>query len=199
MGRYQIRYDEPAKDNPYYLHTSAGGYNKAILIAGDSVLPNCVGYANGRLMEWGGVKKNEYPLVRDAARAVEDAKKFGLTVGTSPAVGAVMCWSGGSGGFGHVAFVEQVIDEQTVIITDSAYGGKRFRRYTITSANQWGKGGAYHFEGFIYNPYANTKAVLEFRVRMATGKLTKSYDYSGDGHYGLEDLLLLRKAVLKRG
>lgn len=199
MSRYQVRYSAPAADNPYYIHTSKGGYNPAILIGGDSVLPNCVGYANGRLMEWGGVKRCEFPLIHDAACAVDDAKNYGLRVGQRPAIGAVMCWSGGMCCYGHVAFVEQVIDEQTVIITDSAYGGDRFRRYKITSANQWGKGGAYHFLGFIYNPYANNKAVLEFRARMAAGKLTKSYDYSGDGHYGLEDLLLLRKAVMMRG
>lgn len=69
----------------------------------------CVWYALGRYKQLGG--KQNLSGLGDAKDWCANAKKKGLTVGSTPKVGAVACWNAkSSGGFtdGHVAVVEWV-------------------------------------------------------------------------------------------
>ena len=45
------RLSEPSTTSKYWIHTSYGGLNSCIIASGNSVLPNCVGYAWGRAYE----------------------------------------------------------------------------------------------------------------------------------------------------
>lgn len=146
------RYEVPADDNKYYLHVNGGGYNKCIRISGNSVLPNCVGYAYGRFMEAGNVTA--------CSLSTGDAENWydfadGYQRGQTPLPGAVMCWRKGMAhygedGRGHVEVVEQVNADGSVITTGSNYGGTRWYRHTRTKPYAIS---GQTFQGFIYNPY----------------------------------------------
>lgn len=137
--------------NPYYITTAYGGYNLCIIGNGPpvpgSVLPNCTGYAWGRFMEILG----ETPrLSRGNAGDWYNAND-GYERGQTPQVGAVMCWSN-PGDAGHVAIVEQINPDGSLIISESGWNyrpGTYFRSYSMNPPyNYYG----YHFQGFIYNP-----------------------------------------------
>lgn len=158
---FKIRTSAPSTTNKYWKHTSAGGYNSCIHIANGSVLPNCVGYAWGRFYEILGSKP------KLSRRNAEDW--FGYTAdgykrGKTPKVGAVICWRKGkagvnSDGAGHVAIVERVNSDGSILISESGYNSFRFR--TRTLAKPYSIGSAYTFQGFIYNPAVDDKVVEE--------------------------------------
>ena len=157
------RFVIPEKGNPYYNTKRSGGYSGAIKGSpteqGLDVLRNCVGYANGRFAEVQGLNCIKYQLVCNAENFVDKAKSYGLTVGTSPKVGSIIVWQGGktkkgSDGAGHVAVVEQINADGTIITSESGYNAKK-AFWTQTRSNQngrWGQGNSYTFLGFIYNP-----------------------------------------------
>ena len=155
MATFTPRTTAPSASNKYYIHTSAGGYNQCIRIKGNSVLPNCVGYAWGRAYEAWGVKPK---LSRGNA---EDwwAYKDGYSRGSTPRIGAVICWRKGNAGYGkdgagHVAFVERVNGDGSILISNSNYSGTRF--YTVTLKKPYKMGAGLTFQGFIYAPVSFT-------------------------------------------
>ena len=149
---FSARLTEPATSNKYYVHTSYGGYNSCILGSNQSsyrgsVLPNCVGYAWGRAYEITGQKPT---LSQNNATTFWGRTSDGYKRGQTPALGAVMCWSGGSSGAGHVAVVEAV-NGTTITISESMWNGKYFstRQGTISELTRW-LGSSFSFQGFIY-------------------------------------------------
>gem|GEM_PF-6528618 len=133
------RLTDPATNNTYYIHTSYGGLNECIRISGDSVLPNCVGYAWGRAYEITGKKPT---LSKNNANTFWGRTSDGYKRGQEPRLGAIVCWNSGSAG--HVAVVEK-IEGDYITISESSYGGARFRTRSL-------KIGSYgsNFQGFIY-------------------------------------------------
>lgn len=86
----------------------------------------------------------------------------GYSTGQTPQLGAVMCWSQ-DGGLGHVAIVEQLIraDDGTVTgvrTSNSGYPSNFFWVDECSESSGWLEtswmGSDWHFQGFIYNPYA---------------------------------------------
>lgn len=156
----EIRTKKPEAGNKFYNTKSNGGYSTCIqgkpTDKGCNVLANCVGYACGRFNEIIGEMK--YPSLNcNAENFIERAKNtYGLEVGQTPKVGAIMCWQrgtlSGSDGAGHVAIVEKVISDTEVYTSESSYGGKAF--FNATRKKGTGKWGIsnYTFRGFIYNP-----------------------------------------------
>lgn len=156
----EIRTKKPEAGNKFYNTKSNGGYSTCIkgkpTDKGCNVLSNCVGYACGRFNEIIGEMK--YPSLNcNAENFIERAKNtYGLEVGQTPKVGAIMCWQHGtlssSDGAGHVAIVEKVISNTEVYTSESSYGGKAF--FNATRKKGTGKWGIsnYTFRGFIYNP-----------------------------------------------
>lgn len=153
------RLEAPAGNNRYWLHTSKGGLNQCIMINRNtgSCLPNCVGYAWGRAYEAWGVRPK---LSRGNA---EDwwAFKDGYVRSKTPRVGAIMCWRKGKAGYGadgagHVAFVEKVNADGSVVISQSNYSGTRF--FTATVKKPYAYGVGLTFQGFILPPVALTTA-----------------------------------------
>lgn len=140
------RLTAPSYSNKFYISTGNGGYNPCIRISGNSCLPNCVGYANGRSRELSG-NKAQMP----ACNAKDWWTRAGYSKGSQPKLGAVMVWGGTK--YGHVAIVEK-IEGNTLTASMSCYGGARFYLRTF-------KKGSYNYNGlsflgFIYNPYVST-------------------------------------------
>lgn len=158
---FKIRTSAPSTTNKYWKHTSTGGYNSCIHIANGSVLPNCVGYAWGRFYE---ILGNKPKLSRRNAEDWFGYTADGYKRGKTPKVGAVICWRKGkagvnSDGAGHVAIVERVNNDGSILISESGYNSFRFR--TRTLAKPYSIGSAYTFQGFIYNPAIKSKVVEE--------------------------------------
>lgn len=148
--KYTPRLTAPSTTDKNYRHTSAKGYNSCIHIGGGSVLPNCVGYAWGRWREILGYN----PKLSRANAENWFGTKDGYARGKVPKVGAVVCWAKGkvgvgSDGAGHVAIVEEVKADGTIVTSNSGYKSTRFYLQTIKPPyNLTG----YTFQGFIYIP-----------------------------------------------
>lgn len=121
-GAFTPRTTAPSNTNKYYLHVGRGGVNPCILIAGDSCLPNCVGYAYGRAYEVLG--SNPGLSTGNAANWYKHADKWPRVKPADIQAGDVICWD--DGGCGHVGFVETKNSDGSFTISQSAYGGSRF-------------------------------------------------------------------------
>jgi surface antigen len=150
---YAPRTSAPNSTNKNYIKNTKGGYNKCMEIKKGSCIPNCVGYAWGR---WREILGKSHNLSTGNAENWY-AKKDGYKRGTSPKVGAVICWRKGkagvaSDGAGHVAIVEKVNSNGTILTSNSAYNGTRFYTKTLKKSNNYYMGKNYTFIGFIYVP-----------------------------------------------
>lgn len=140
----------PSNSNLYYIKTTNGGYNKCIKIQSNgSVLPNCTGYAYGRFMECQNV--HTCKLSRANAESWYEHTSDGYDRGSTPKLGAVICWYSSKSG-GHVAIVEEIYDNGDIMTSNSAYGGSRYYNKKLKKSNNYYMGSAYSFQGFIYNP-----------------------------------------------
>jgi hypothetical protein len=152
------RLKKPEKGNKYY-NKKPTGYNPCILgkpqDKGCNVLANCVGYVVGRFSEETNEGCCKWFGSMNAKSFYEAAKKMGLEVGQTPKAGAIMCWSGGKNGMGHVAISEIPNGLAETKTSESAYEGSTF--YTKTRKKgkdgNWGMSSNYKFQGFIYNPH----------------------------------------------
>ena len=146
---FKKRIEEPERNNKYWIHTSKGGYNSCILIEGNSVLANCVGYAWGRAYEI----LNKKPKL--SRRNAENWYNYndGYKRGQTPKLGAIICWSKGNlntgkDGAGHVGVVEEIYSDGGILISNSNYKGTKFYTKKLNSDYYiWRK---YNFQGFIY-------------------------------------------------
>lgn len=164
----KVRLTQP-KNNKYYIRTVTGGLNGAVAgrpaISGANVLCNCVGYSNGRFNEicndpnmTGTYLPFKYQLVCNAENFIESAKKQGLQISSTPAQGGIMVWKkgktlSGSDGAGHVAVVEEVYEDGSILTSESgwnAWAFKTVRRYNTNG--RWGQASGYTFRGCILNP-----------------------------------------------
>lgn len=162
---FKPRLTIPGNGNKYYNTPAAGGYaigaiNGNPVLTGCNVLANCVGYAAGRFNEIVGAgcwKYLQYPP--DAENFIDIAKKQGLKTGTDPKLGAIIVWAKGktwtsSDGAGHVAVVEQINSDGSIITSESGYGCKNpfWTTHREKGGGNWGAGSEYRFLGFVYQP-----------------------------------------------
>ena len=160
---YKPRFVIPEDSNLYYIRRESGGYNPGI--KGNpkheklDALSNCVSYAIGRFNEIGQYGECRYLRPVNAERFIQYAG--GLEVSQKPALGACAVWKGGSGfdgsdGAGHVAIVEQINSDGSIITSESGWGDPRAfwitHRKKGNSANWGQKVSQYQFLGFILNP-----------------------------------------------
>ena len=132
---------------------------------------NCVGYAWGRFCEIMGTTTCK--LSRADAGKWIGYTEDGYARGTTPMLGAVICWRK-PGDCGHVAIVEKINSDGSIVTSNSAYGGKRFYTQTLQAPQYWmDRRHRYLFQGFIYNP-----AVGEF------GNMVPTDGSIGYGTYG---------------
>lgn len=169
---FKERLEAPATNNKYWIHTSKAGYNACILInkSTGSCLPNCVGYAWGRAYEAWGTK----PKLSKGNAEDWYGYKDGYKRGSTPKVGSVICWRKGKAGYskdgaGHVAFVEKINKDGTIVVSNSNYSGTRFFTKTLSPKNNWYIGAGLTFQGFIYPPVTFTaeKPKSSFTVKNA--------------------------------
>lgn len=164
MG-FTPRWTMPLPGDKFYTHYTAGGINSCIKVDGNSCLPNCVGYAHGRVLEIKGIQNQTWnvPAV-NAEDWFAKAKSLGYKTGQTPALGAVMVWSvgkvgNGNDGAGHVAVVEQIDPDGSIWISESGYKSFYFRVRKLKAPYN---SGSYKFLGFIYfDEVANTQPVKE--------------------------------------
>lgn len=123
-------------DNPFYQ----SGYG----------MPNCTCYAWGRFWELSGSR----PTL--STRDAENWYNYddGYQRGQTAKLGAVIVWAKGeinddSDGSGHVAIVEGINADGSIITSNSAWQSTNFYMKTIPSTYELN---GYRFLGFIYNP-----------------------------------------------
>ena len=134
----------PSEKNKWYISVKNDGYNKAMRMTKDGfVLPNCCGLVHGRWLESTGCTDiNKDNLSKGNAHCYW-IKKDGYERGKIPKVGSVICWGN------HVAFVEEVINDKTIMISTSSYGGTLYEYKKLKYPFNWGRA---KLQGFIYNP-----------------------------------------------
>ena len=163
---FSVRTSKPGAGNKNFIRSATGGWNTCI--QGNptdrqcDVLANCVGYASGRFNEIinqvRGTSGCTYKTLNcNAENFIERALAAGLKIGSTPRVGAIMCWQKGSlsssDGAGHVAIVERVNSNSSVYTSESGYGSSAFWNQTRSNSNgKWGFGSSYGFRAFIYLP-----------------------------------------------
>ena len=113
-------------------------------------MPNCTGYAWGRALE--------LLNSRDCNLSVNNADLWfnnqdGYKRGQIPKLGAIICYSGGSLS-GHVAVVEKINNDGSILVSESSYGGNYFETETIPNDYSYYN---YTFQGFIYLPIKHKK------------------------------------------
>lgn len=165
----QPRFVKPEKGNKYY-NRKPSGYNPCIIgnypynsdhptgFPGMNVLCNCTGYGTGRFNEIIGKGNCSYLGKGDAHSYDGYAIKQGLKVGVEPKLGACAVWEDGK--YGHIAIVEQIVDKDTIIVSESGWYSKvPFWVAKHTRGNgDWVEGQDYSWmkkyklKGFIYNP-----------------------------------------------
>jgi surface antigen len=77
---------------------------------------NCTWYANGRLRQLGYSQSDLNQLTADASRWDDRARAAGIPVSNTPQVGAIAQWESN-----HVAIVERVNPDGTIVISESSY------------------------------------------------------------------------------
>lgn len=189
MGKKFVpRKTAPGTSDKHWIHTSRGGLNECILISGNSVIPNCVGYAWGRFYEILGSRP---ALSRANAENWYGNTGDGYRRSNVPSLGAVICWAKGkvgvgSDGAGHVAIVEEIKPNGDIVTSNSGYKSKRFWMQTFTKASGYSMRG-YTFQGFIHQPNAieapttsttdsvktdgDVKTVTPYRVKITADSL----------------------------
>lgn len=167
--QFTPRLTAPAQSNKYYIHKSKGGLGETIIIdkKTGSVLANCVGFAWSRAYESWGVRPK---LSRGNA---EDwwGYKDGYKRGQTPRLGAIICWRKGKVGYsadgaGHVAFVEKINKDGTIVVSNSNYSGTRFFTKTLTPKDKYHIGTGLTFQGFIYPPVELVAAPPKSSLKM---------------------------------
>ena len=195
---FKPRLTIPEKGNPYY-NRKPEGYGTSIqgypLQTGLTCLSNCVGYAAARFNEigqWNCWKYFNYPP------NAEDfwTRETNLKHCDKPALGAIIVWEGVGSRAGHLAVVEQINSDGSIITSESGYGAaKPFWTQRRTNSNgNWGAGSDYKFLGFIHQPNVETEwrvlkkghhgsDVKELQQKLiAHGYLRKGED---DGDFGV--------------
>ena len=157
MANFVQRTARPEKGNKYYITKGAGGYSPCIKGSPTDpdcdVLHNCVGYAVGRFNEIIGAGNCSKLASVDAGNMVSIAKQQGLQVVDEPCLGGCMVWQK-KGGAGHVAIVEQINPDGSVITSESGYNAKSawWLQTRRKGSGAWGQSAEYSFIGCIVNP-----------------------------------------------
>lgn len=151
---FNPRLTKPETGNKYYNRTQEGGYAVGAIfgsptVKGLNILANCVGYAAGRFNEIIGAgvwKYLTYPP--DPDQWIARAQAEGLRIGSEPQLGAVLVWGH------HVAIVEEINADGTIVTSESGYGCSNPFWLTTRNNNDgcWNGAGYNGFKGFIYQP-----------------------------------------------
>lgn len=154
MSNYAPRLTAPAYGNLYWVKTTSGGYNQCIYGSNGpiEVIPNCTGYVHGRWMELANINTDTLGLSFGNAITYYGSSASNIQRGSTPELGAVICFGGTEAG--HVAIVEEIIDDNTIRCSESDWGGQRFS--VRIRRREWGWNCVINegitFQGFLYHP-----------------------------------------------
>lgn len=166
-GSFTKRTSKPGAGNKCYITRGNGGWSWCIQGSPTdkqcNVLANCVGYACGRFNEVynqikGTTGMKYYMLNCNAENFIERAQQNGLEISSTPVKGGIMVWQkgntlSGNDGAGHVAFVEEVYDNNHIYTSESGYGSSAFwNSHRYNTNGRWGLSSGYKFRGCIINP-----------------------------------------------
>lgn len=166
------RTTRPSDSDPYWIQVGSGGYNKCIYVTGKTVLPNCTGYAWGRFMEAGGVTNCNLSTANAGLWYGNTAD--GYERGNTPRLGAVICYSN-PGKAGHVAIVEQINADGSILISESGYQSASYFWTSTRYPPDYKYGSTYIFQGFIYNPNVSNTNKVESFIKEAKSKINLSF------------------------
>ena len=143
MSKFVKRTVAPEKDNGFY-------YANNIFYKCGYGMPNCTAYAWGRFYELTG----QYPKLSTANAENWYVKNDGYSRGQTPKLGAIACWAKGkvgnaSDGAGHVAVVEEIRNDGTIVTSNSGWKSTNFYMKEIRKPYNLS---GYTFQGFIYCP-----------------------------------------------
>lgn len=139
---FSPRLTAPAKDNPYYYS------NKNVFYKHGYGMPNCTAYAYGRAYEILG--EEPQLCIYDAQNWFDYNKDNGIyAYGTTPKVGAIVCFKYRDYNSGHVAVVEKIVGD-TVYYSNSAWGGREFYITSSPMDDPTDDYSGWEFQGFIY-------------------------------------------------
>lgn len=200
MVKYKARKSAPTKLNKHF-------YKDNVFYQSGYGMPNCTCYAWGRWYELMGVKP------KLSTRNAENwfGNNDGYKRGQEPKLGAIICWSKGkvgvgSDGAGHVAVVEQINSDGSIVTSNSAWKSTNFYLKTIKKGY---KVNGYTFQGFIYPPIEfvsdnfrvgkTYKLITMVKVREGAGIDARWKDKKQLTLDGQKNAVNQTKAVLKTG
>ena len=146
----------------------------------------CTWYAYGRMLETGllptGVKANGL-FLGNAEAWRRDAARAGLAVNSSPTPGTrgLVVWppgvQGGNRQYGHVAFLEEVLADGRIRISESNWAGKKVGDRILTASQ---------YAGLAFIPLENARVNPQFRSPQAKPGQQREYRVrSGDTLSGI--------------
>lgn len=139
----------PANLSPWWIMSAYGGNSPCIEgnppAEPHATISNCVGWAWGRYCQAKGSVDSRLPI-GNAGNWYRQAQVNGMSTGSEPALGAVICFGGG-----HVAIVEEIAADGSFInCSESDWNGAAFSYRTRYRADNW-ELAVHDFQGFIYN------------------------------------------------
>lgn len=141
MTKFIPRLTAPEKNNPYY-------YQDNVFYNSGYGLPNCTCYAWGRWYELLDKKPN---LCLGNASDWYYYREDGYKRAETPSLGDIICFINTQDPtIGHVAVVERIYEDGSILTSNSDYGGRLF--YLLKLNKQYYLGENYKFLGFIKNP-----------------------------------------------
>lgn len=117
----------------------------------------CTWYAWGRVSEISG-----HAIPYSRGHAISYASKDFLERVDSPTFGAICVWGGNY--YGHVAVVEQVNEDGTILISEGNYSGMTFHTATLSPSNGYSYNGMPFMGFYLYDGV--TKAIEEERAKL---------------------------------
>lgn len=156
---FEKRTTAPSETNKFYIKAGKGGYNRAMEIdkKTHSCLPNCCGLVHGRWLE----SQKQTGYIKYDKLCTGNAHSYfkyddGYKRGKTPKLGSIICFDK-KGGYGHVAFVEDINSNGDILTSNSGYSGTRFFTKLLKKSNNYKYSNQYTLQGFIYPPVEFTK------------------------------------------
>ena len=133
-------------------------------LADGMITKNCTGFVIGRMLELYGDDAYSLPWQENAGQYYLKLVESSIWKRSSkPSLGCVICWSR-AGQAGHVAVVEKINPDNSIVTSESAYMSTRFYTQTLKPPYYtWSS--AYVLQGFIYNtkgPSASSSKIEDF-------------------------------------
>ena len=169
---YTPRLECPSRNSKYY-----NSNENPLVACGYGMFQNngnCTAYAWGRFFEILGTRPK---LHTGNAGTWYGHTQDGYERGSRPQLGAVACWAK-PGEAGHVAIVEKINSDGSVLFSNSGWRYKLFYQTTGSPSNYM-KSSAYIFQGFIYNPAVKgmTDKLSEF-LKVAESHVGENGDWT---------------------